>query len=278
MPEKDIAYYIDTGYWSKKAFETAKKFQEDGLIDLVVDSDGLDLVNSLVGLRKINPKEFDSRAAFVHITTNETIGGVQYQEFPDVGVPLVVDMSSELFTRDFDVSDNALIYACGQKNFGFAGFSVVIADKDLLGDVLPGTLDVENYKLLLENDSALNTPPTVAVYTAGLMAEWIKEPGGVEAMETLAETRSGMVYDVIDRGFYTNPVHPNFRSKLNIPFMLPNKDLEDRFKEEAAKEGLLTLGGHRSIGGLRASMYVGMPIEGTEALAGFMENFTNKYG
>ena len=278
MSADDIAAYINTGYWSNMAFKTAKKFQDDGLVGLIADIDGLDKKNGLVSLRKISIEEFTPNPAYAHITANETIGGIQYQKFPDTGyAPLVADMSSELFTREFDFSDFGLVYACAQKNFGFAGFSVVITKKKILREVLPGTLDIENYAKLAENDSAINTPATVAVYTAGLVADYIKEKGGVREMASQAKKRSSLIYEVIDNsnGFYKNPVHPDVRSKVNIPFILP-EELKSEFEKEAADNGLLTLGGHRSIGGLRASMYIGMPIKGAERLAEFMIYFADK--
>lgn len=281
MKKCDLAQYINIGNWSKKAHDTAKVFENDGLVKRIESIDGLQKIDGLVAIRQILPTEINPDSAYVYITANETIAGIQYLSFPDTGkVPLVADMSSEIFTREFDMDDFGAVYACGQKNFGFAGFSVVIVRKELLGEVLAGTTDVQNYKKLAENDSAINTPPTVAVYTAGLIADYIKKMGGVKAMARDADAKSGLIYGLIDNSdnFYSNPVHPEVRSKINIPFILSNKDFEELFKKEAAIEGLFTLGGHRSVGGLRASMYIGMPYEGAEKLASFMQHFAEKYG
>jgi len=281
MQGPDLAQYIDTGYWSKQAHGIAKKFKKDGLVQRIESINGLEEVNGLSNLRHIKPEEINENAAFVYICANETIGGVQYQKFPDTGnIPLVADMSSEMFTRVFDINNFGVVFACGQKNFGFAGFSVVIVRKDLIGKVLPGTIDVQDYKQLADKASAINTPPTVAIYTAGLIADYIQEGGGVEAMARQADYRSGLIYNVIDGsdGFYKSPVHSEVRSKLNIPFLLKDGSLEDAFKQEARKEGLLELEGHRSVGGLRASMYIGMPDIGAEKLAGLMQHFAQKHG
>jgi phosphoserine aminotransferase len=281
VPKGGLAQYINTGNWSQQAYSTAKVFEDGGLVQRIESIGGIEEIDDLKTLRQIPPGEINPDAAFVHITPNETIGGIQYQTFPNTGkVPLVADMSSEIFTREFGINDFGAVYACAQKNFGLPNLSVVIIRKDLLGDVLPGTIPVEDYKTLAEKYSAINTPPVVEIYTAGLIAGYIKEQGGVEEMARQADERSGLVYRAIDKsnGFYISPVQPEVRSKLNIPFLLKDKSLEDTFKQEAKNEGLLELGGHRSVGGLRASMYVGMQIKGAEMLAHFMQHFAVKHG
>lgn len=288
VPEKGVAQYIDTGNWSDQAFRTAEIFEVARLVRKIESIDGLQDIEGLKAINIPDRATFDPDAAFVHITANETIGGIQYPiGFPFGNISysyLVADMSSEFLTRPFNMKDFGMVYAAGQKNIGLAGFSVVIVRKELLQGVLPGTIDVENYKKLAENDSAINTPPTVAVYIALLMAEYVRDNGGVHGMALASREKTDLVYNVIDasKGFYVSPIHPKFRSIQNIPFLFGDKEnqkeLEKEFKQEAAKNDLLTLGGHRSVGGLRASIYIGMPYEGAELLATFMKDFAERKG
>jgi len=217
-------------------------------------------------------------AAYVHVCTNETIGGVEFHWTPDTGgVPLVADMSSHILSRPLDVSRFGLIYAGAQKNIGPAGLVVVIVREDLLGNALAGTPNVLNYKLMAESDSMLNTPPTFSVYLAGLTFKWLLERGGLAGIDKQNARKAKLLYDYIDgQDFYSNPVAREDRSRMNVPFRLRDDGLDKKFLAEAEARGLSQLKGHRSVGGMRASIYNAMPLEGVEALVEFLEEFAKK--
>jgi phosphoserine aminotransferase len=222
----------------------------------------------------------DPAAAYVHYTPNETIGGVEFDWIPDSGdVPLVADMSSTILSRPVDVSRFGLIYAGAQKNIGPAGLTVVIVRKDLVGDTLPGTPSMFDYKLHADNGSMLNTPPTYSWYLAGLVFQWLKEQGGLKAMAVINERKAGMLYAAIDAsGFYHCPVDVQCRSWMNVPFTLAEESLDGDFLVGAKAAGLLSLKGHRSVGGMRASIYNAMPEAGVAALVEFMKEFERTRG
>jgi phosphoserine aminotransferase len=222
----------------------------------------------------------DRDAAYLHDTANETIGGVEFQDAPESdGLPLVSDMSSNILSRPIDVGRFGLIYASAQKNLGIAGLTVVIVRADLLGQTLPGTPSTFDYKRQAQNGSMVNTLPTYGWYVAGLTLEWLRELGGVKAIEARNIRKAAKLYAALDASpFYSNPVDPAVRSRMNVPFHLADANLEALFLAEAKEAGLVYLEGHRSVGGLRASIYNAMPEEGVEALISFMREFERKRG
>ena len=270
---KDTADYINTGAWSKKAIAEAKKFCDVNVVASGEDSNFMSIPDSASW--DLNPD-----AAYVHYTPNETIAGVEFHDIPDVGdVPLVADMSSTILSRPIDVSKFALIYAGAQKNIGPAGLTIVIVRDDLIGDCIEGTPAMMDYAIQSKADSMYNTPPTYSWYLAGLVFKWLKEKGGLEGMGEINKRKSDKLYAAIDNSdFYKNPIDLDCRSWMNIPFTLGNSDLDGDFLEQAAEKGLVTLKGHRSVGGMRASIYNAMPEEGVDTLISFMAEFEAKYG
>ena len=268
LGDKKSADYLLTGQWSKKAIAEAKRYCD---VNIVADtSDSKFTTVPTEADLKFNPD-----AAYVHYTPNETIVGVEFPYIPDTGdVPLVADMSSTILSRKIDVSKFAVIYAGAQKNIGPAGLTIVIVRDDLIGnakDNMPAMLD---YKTHSENDSMYNTPPTYSWYLAGLVFEWLKEKGGLSAIEKINEEKAGKLYAAIEASnFYSSPINENCRSWMNVPFVLADAELDAKFLEEAAKKNLVTLKGHRSVGGMRASIYNAMPAEGIDALVDFMAEF-----
>jgi len=224
--------------------------------------------------------KLNADAAYVHYTPNETIGGVEFDYIPETGdVPLVADMSSTILSRPIDVSKFGVIYAGAQKNIGPAGLTVVIVRKDLMGTVIDGTPSMLNYEIQAKADSMYNTPPTYGWYLAGLVFAWIKDKGGLAAMAEINKRKSDKLYAAIDGSdFYANPVKPNCRSWMNVPFTLADAELDSVFLEGTKKEGLVTLKGHRSVGGMRASIYNAMPEAGVDALVAFMAEFEKSHG
>ena len=269
---KTQADYLNTGMWSKKAIAEAKKFCQ---VNVVASSEPVNFTT--VPARdtwKCNPD-----AAYLHYTPNETIGGVELHTAPEVSVPLAADFSSTLLSRPLDVSRFGLIYAGAQKNIGPAGLVILIVREDLLGQTLPGTPTLLDYAVMAKEGSMYNTPPTYAWYLAGLVFQWLRELGGLEQMGVINERKAKLLYGAIDASnFYANPVRPDCRSWMNVPFPLANPELDASFLAEAKGAGLLTLKGHRSVGGMRASIYNAMPEAGVKALVDFMAEFERKYG
>ena len=270
---KKTADYINTGAWSKKAIAEAKKYCDVNIAATTEDGK-FSSAPSQADL-KLNPD-----AAYVHYTPNETIGGVEFDYIPETnGVPLVADMSSTILSRPIDVSKFAVIYAGAQKNIGPAGLTVVIVRKDLIGETIDGTPSMFDYKTHADNDSMSNTPPTYGWYLAGLVFDWIKQQGGLKAIAEINERKAGKLYAAIDGSdFYASPVAINNRSWMNVPFTLADAELDKVFLEEATKQNLVTLKGHRSVGGMRASIYNAMPEAGIDALVKFMGEFAKKHG
>ena len=271
---KSSADYINTGAWSKKAIAQAKKYCDVNVVASTEDS-GFTTVPDAGSLA------FSSDAAYVHYTPNETIGGVEFPYIPDTGdVPLVADMSSTIMSRPIDVSKFGLIYAGAQKNVGPAGLTLVIVRDDLIGDVLlPGTPEVMNYKAQADAGSMLNTPPTYSWYLAGLVFQWLKHLGGLQSMAEINQRKAAKLYAVIDASdFYSSPVAVGSRSWMNVPFTLADAGLDKTFLEGAEANGLATLKGHRSVGGMRASIYNAMPEAGVDALTAYMKEFEQKHG
>jgi phosphoserine aminotransferase len=270
---KASADYIDTGEWSRKSIKEAKKYARINVAASSADT----------GYTTIPAREtwtLDPDAAYVHICSNETIGGVEYHFTPDVGaVPLVADMSSDILSRPVDVSKFGLIYGGAQKNIGPAGLTLVIVRDDLIGQALPITPSAFDYKQQADNDSMLNTPPTYAIYIAGLVFRWIKEQGGLVAMEAHNRAKAALLYDFLDDStFYRCPVARDSRSLMNVPFKLKDEALDDAFLKGAKERGMVQLKGHRVVGGMRASIYNAMPLAGVQALVAYMKDFEKAHG
>jgi len=271
---KTSADYVLTGEWSKKAIAEAKKF-----CTVNVAASGAD--KNFSAVPDFATWTCDPRAAYLHYTPNETIGGVEFNWLPKNGdVPLVADMSSCILSRPVDVSKFGLIYAGAQKNIGPAGLTIVIVREDLIGAVLPGTPTMLDYQIHAENDSMYNTPPTYGIYIAGLVFQMLKRRGGLAAMEKTNIAKAALLYTAIDasNGFYSCPVAVADRSRMNVPFTLHNAALDGEFLKQADAQGLLQLKGHRSVGGMRASIYNAMPLAGVQALVDFMQEFSRKNG
>ena len=267
------ADYLSTGQWSRKAIAEAKRFLA---VNVVADekASGYTTVPAAASLA------FTPGAAYVHYTPNETIGGVEFPYVPETGgIALVADMSSTILSRPVDVARFGLIYAGAQKNIGPSGITVVIVRDDLVGKARASTPTVFDYRAMAEAGSMLNTPPTFGWYIAGLVFQWLKRQGGLAAMEERNRAKASRLYGAIDASsFYANPVEPGCRSWMNVPFTIARPELEKTFVSEAAAEGLANLEGHRSVGGMRASIYNAMPMEGVLALISFMDEFERRYG
>jgi phosphoserine aminotransferase len=267
---KGKADYVVTGEWSKKAVKEATQY-----CDVAIAATSEDRSFTYA------PKKWSVRkdAAYVHYCSNETIGGVEFHEIPKAGVPLVADASSHFLSRPVDVSKFGLIYAGAQKNAGPAGLTFVIVREDLTGQVAKGTPSVMDYKLQADADSMLNTPASYSMYVAGLVFKWLKQLGGLAAVEKLNIEKARLLYDYLDgSGFFHNPVAKEDRSRMNIPFTLKDAKLDDAFLKGAVERGMVQLKGHRSVGGMRASIYNAMPIEGVRTLVDYMREFEKKHG
>jgi phosphoserine aminotransferase len=271
--EKKKADYVNTGAWSKKAISEAKRY---GTVRVVASSED----KTFNYIPKLTRDMFSPDADYVHITTNNTIYGTCYPQLPDVGdVPLVADMSSDILSKPYDVSKFALIYAGAQKNIGPAGLTIVIVREDLLGKALDITPTMMNYKIHADEDSMYNTPPCYTIYIAGLVFEWMLANGGVEAMEKKNRKKAAILYDYLDQSkLFKATVNGPERSIMNIPFVTGNDALDEKFIAEASKRGLKTLKGHRSVGGMRASIYNAFPVEGVQTLVDFMQEFEKANG
>lgn len=267
------ADYFNTGLWSEKAVAEAKKYCQ---VNLAVDAKA----NKYTTVPPRKDWKCNSQAAYLHYTPNETINGLEFHTIPEVAVPIAADMSSTLLSRPLEVSKFALIYAGAQKNIGPAGLTIVIIRDDLIDIVMGGAPTMLSYKTHIENSSMYNTPPTYAWYIAGLVFKWLKNLGGLEEMGKRNQRKAEMLYAAIDgsEGFYKNPVDPAYRSWMNVPFALADDHLNDPFLKEAKQAGLVTLAGHRSVGGMRASIYNAMPEEGVKALIDFMNDFATRKG
>jgi phosphoserine aminotransferase len=270
----DHADYLNTGAWSKKAIGEARRFLSR--VNIAAD----EAASRYTTVPAPEALRLSPGAAYVHYTSNETIGGVEFPYLPASGaVPLVADMSSTILSRPIEVAKFGLIYAGAQKNIGPAGLTLVIVRDALLGRARPGTPAVWDYKAMADEDSMLNTPPTFAWYVAGLVFRWLKAQGGLAAVGARNRAKAEMLYHAIDTsGFYANPVARDCRSWMNVPFTLRQPALEASFLAEAHAAGLANLAGHRSVGGMRASIYNAMPEEGVAALVAFMRDFERRHG
>lgn len=262
------ATYIDAGYWAQSAIEEAQKYCDVDAFSAKTEKDGK------LAVAAASEWRIDADSAYVHFCPNETIDGIEISELPVTDKPIVADMSSNILSREIDVSKYGVIYAGAQKNIGPAGICIAIVRDDLLelaSDVLPSFL---NYKILAEKESMFNTPPTFAWYLSGLVFKWLKEQGGVAAMEKINQQKAATLYNYIDQSdFYINNVHSDNRSRMNVPFQLKKPELDSLFLEQAKARGLVALKGHRAVGGMRASIYNAMSLEGVQALVDFMAEF-----
>jgi phosphoserine aminotransferase len=267
---KGKADYVVTGEWSKKAVKEAKHYCD---VAIAASSEDKNFTYA--------PKKWNVRkdAAYVHYCSNETIGGVEFHETPKTETPLVADASSHFLSRPLEVAKFSLIYAGAQKNAGPAGLTFVIVRDDLIGQAAKGTPTVMDYKLQAEADSMLNTPASYSMYIAGLVFKWLKQQGGLAAIEQKNIQKAKLLYDYLDSSkFFHNPVSAEDRSRMNVPFTLKNNALDAEFLKGAEARGMVQLKGHRSVGGMRASIYNAMPIEGVQALVAYMKEFEQKHG
>jgi len=265
--------YLVTGSWSEKAFGEGERL---GKINAAASSKA----EKYYTIPEPASWNISADAAYVYYTDNETITGVEFADIPDVGdVPLVCDMTSNFLSRPFDVSKFGIAFASAQKNFGPAGLACVVIREDLIGRAGPQVPFLYDLEVTAKNDSMFNTPPTFNWYFAGLIYKWIRKQGGLKAMDQKACERSGKLYSIIDTSdFYSNPIDKKFRSRMNVPFILRDDTLNDTFLSEAKSNGLIELKGHRSVGGMRASIYNGMPMEGIDTLIDFMQDFEKRHG
>jgi phosphoserine aminotransferase len=267
------ADYVLTGEWSKKSAQEAQTYGE---VKIAANGEA----SNFTAIPPQSQWQLDPGASYVHICSNETIGGVQFHWTPDTGkVPLVADMSSDILSRPIDVSRYGLIYAGAQKNIGPSGLTIVVVRKDLLGHALPVTPSAFNYKIQAAADSMYNTPPTYAIYIAGLVLKHVKAQGGMAAVQEHNARKAKLLYDFLDgSSFFRNPIARADRSLMNVPFWLKDSALDERFLQGAQQRGMIQLKGHRIVGGMRASIYNAMPIEGVQALVEYMKEFERQHG
>lgn len=275
LGEKTSADYVDGGYWAASAVKEAKKYLTPNVIDAKITVDGKR------ALKPMREWQLSDNAAYLHYCPNETIDGIAIAETPDFGPNTIVtaDFSSTILSSPIDVSRFGVIYAGAQKNIGPAGLTLVIVREDLLGKASQACPSILDYTVLNENDSMFNTPPTFAWYLAGLVFKWLKQNGGVAAMDKINQQKADLLYGTIDRSdFYRNDVASANRSRMNVPFQLADSNLDKVFLEESFAAGLHALKGHRVVGGMRASIYNAMPLEGVQALTDFMVDFERRHG
>ena len=268
MTSSGRADYVDSGNFAHGALVEAKKY---GTVNVV----GSSRDDNYAYIPELDPSGFDPEADYFYITTNNTIYGTRYPSLPDTGkVPLVADMSSNILSEVYDINRFGVVYAGAQKNVGPAGLTIVIARRDLLGRAMPICPKVMDWKIMDEKGSMLNTPPTYAIYMAGLCMKWLKAQGGVEAIEKVNIEKAGLLYGLLDDSdFYRPTARQDSRSRMNVTFTTPTPELDAAFVAEAAKQGMVNLKGHRVVGGIRASIYNAMPMEGVKALVDFMKTF-----
>jgi phosphoserine aminotransferase len=268
------ADYLVTGAWSKKAFKEANKV---GTARLVATTEA----SNFTRLPSAAELDYDPDAAYLHICSNETVHGVEIHDPAAfrTSAPIIADMSSHILSRPVDVSQYGLIYGGAQKNIGPAGLTLVIVREDLLGHAPANIPTMLDYAVQAENGSMLNTPPTYSIYVAGLVFQWLKKQGGLAAMEQTNIAKAKLLYQTIDAsGLYHNPVDPACRSRMNVPFTLNKPELDESFVAEAKKQGIVSIKGHKMVGGMRASIYNAMPLEGVQALVDFMQDFERRHG
>ncbi|HVL76819.1 MAG TPA: 3-phosphoserine/phosphohydroxythreonine transaminase [Noviherbaspirillum sp.] len=272
-PQPATIDFIHTGSWSGKSIKEARKYAN---VNVAASSEAVKF--SAIPARE--EWQLTGDAAYVHICTNETIDGVEFNYAPDTGgVPLVADMSSHILSREVDVSKYGVIYGGAQKNIGPAGVTLVIVREDLLGHALGICPSAFDWKVVADNHSMYNTPPTYGIYIAGLVFQWLKRQGGVAAIERRNIAKAALLYGYLDStGFYSNVIAADCRSRMNVPFFLRDESLNDAFLAGAKERGLVQLKGHKSVGGMRASIYNAMPVEGVQALVDYMKDFEKRFG
>ncbi len=264
---KTKANYVHTGHWSKKAITEGRRYCEVNICTNSTD-------NKYTDIEDFSNWKIDSDGAYLHYTPNETIAGLEFDYIPEVEMPLVADMSSNILSREIEVAKFGVIYAGAQKNIGISGLTVVIVRQDLIGAPLAQQPILFDYATQANNDSMYNTPATYPWYVASRMFEWLKAKGGIGAMEKINQIKAQKLYKMIDESdFYSNPVTKKYRSRMNVPFLLADEKLNNLFLEKAAAQNLITLKGHRSVGGMRASIYNAMPEAGVDSLVNFMQAF-----
>jgi len=270
---RSVADYVNTGEWSKKSIKEAKKYCTVNIAATAEDK-------NFTYVPALDTWKLSRDSAYVHVCTNETIGGVEYQWTPETGdVPLVADMSSHIMSRVIEVAKYGVIYAGAQKNMGTAGLTVVIVRDDLLDRALPITPSVFHWKEQAAAESMLNTPATYSVYIAGLVFEWLQAQGGLAAIEKKNIAKARLLYDYLDRSkFFLSPVRKEDRSRMNVPFKLRDEKLDEVFLKGAVERGMVQLKGHRAVGGMRASIYNAMPLEGVQTLVDYMQEFEQRHG
>lgn len=274
LRKKKGADYINTGMWSKKAIKEAQRYCN---VNIAASSEDTNFTYAPTQ----DKWKLDPNAAYVHYTPNETVGGVEFNWTPNLthmgnNVPLVADMSSSILSRPLDITQFGLVYAGAQKNMGAAGLTIVIVHEELLGATIPGTPSMFDYKIHADNASMYNTPPAFAMYVTGLVFEWLKKKGGLIEMEKINIAKANLLYDLFNTtDFYHCPVTNSDRSRMNVPFTLKNTALDGEFLKQAEDCGMFQLKGHRSVGGMRASIYNAMPIEGVATLVEFMKEFAS---
>ena len=267
-----IANYANTGHWSVKAIAEAKRYCKVNIC-----TDGTE--NNFTDIEEFENWKIDEEASYLHFTPNETIAGLEFDYVPDVAMPIAADMSSTILSRPIDVSKFGVIYAGAQKNIGPSGLTIVIVREDLLGDVVKGQPKLFDYSTQANNDSMFNTPSTFPWYVAGRVFEWLKEQGGLSAMQKINKAKAESLYSPIDNSdFYSNLVSIKYRSWMNVPFLLADENLNSMFLDKSKDADLLGLKGHKSVGGMRASIYNAMPQEGVDALISFMNDFEKDFG
>ncbi len=274
LGDKTTADYVDGGYWASSAVKEAHKYCSPNVIDAKVTIDGLRAI------KPMSEWQVSENSAYLHYCPNETIDGIAIHETPDFGDKIVVaDYSSSILSHPMDVSRFGVIYAGAQKNIGPAGLTIVVVREDLLGKAHKACPSILDYTVLNDNDSMFNTPPTFAWYLSGLVFKWLKEQGGVEVMDKINRAKAELLYGVIDKSdFYRNDVASANRSRMNVPFQLADSALDKVFLEESFAAGLHALKGHRVVGGMRASIYNAMPLEGVKTLTDFMVDFERRHG
>lgn len=275
LGDKTVADYVDAGYWAASAVKEAHKYCTPNVIDAKITVDGLRAV------KPMSEWQLTPGAAYLHYCPNETIDGIAIEEAPNFGDDVVVtaDLSSTILSREIDVSRYGVIYAGAQKNIGPAGLTLIIVREELLGKASVACPSILDYSILSANDSMFNTPPTFAWYLSGLVFKWLKEQGGVAAMDKINQQKADLLYSTIDNsGFYRNDVAAANRSRMNVPFQLADSALDKLFLEESFAAGLHALKGHRVVGGMRASIYNAMPLAGVKALTDFMQDFERRHG
>jgi len=269
---KSKACYANTGQWSVKAIAEARRYCE---VSVCTDSSA----NNFTDIQDFENWNIDQDSAYLHYTPNETIAGLEFDYIPEVDMPLVADMSSTILSRKIDVSKYGVIYAGAQKNIGPSGLTIVIVREDLIGEVIPGQPKLFDYSTYSNNESMFNTPATFPWYAAGRVFEWLKDLGGLSVIQKINYTKAQTLYKAIDNSdFYSNPVSLKYRSWMNVPFLLADDSLNGLFLECSKEAGLLALKGHRSVGGMRASIYNAMPQEGVDVLVNFMHDFEKDFG